>query len=177
MATGDAIFADEATIWFAPAGTVGADLAANGKVITTYVSNVEDGGGEKSTESIPHFGGAFVNRRKPQEQFTVDLEVTPRHGADSTIFDKIRFGQGIAADGAGDDFVVGMIVIQVTDGTNTEWRAFNNVDCTNFDSSFQASEERKGTLMFKFSPADENGVSNIQFGNASAVTTELTSWS
>ena len=67
--------------------------------------------------------------------------------------------------------------MQVTDGTNYYWKAYNNVNAINFDGEFTAEEEWKGTLTFKLAPTDENGVANIKYGNTNSVATELTSWS
>jgi hypothetical protein len=177
MATGKSLSADQATIWLAPKDTVGGDLAANGKVITTLVSNYDESGGAKENDSIAHFGGAFVDRKVPQEQFEVSFDVTIRHGADSTLFDKIRADAVIEADGAGADFVVGAVMIQVTDGTNHYWVAYNNVQAINFDKEFSADEELKGTLTFKLSPSDEDGVTNLKYGNTDTIVTELSAWS
>lgn len=45
------------------------------QTITTKVTNFNDGGGDKTTESIAHFGGAFLVIKKPQEDFTVEFDV------------------------------------------------------------------------------------------------------
>ena len=68
MATGDSMSADQATIWFGPVDVLGSELAADAKEITTFVSNFDESGGARETESVPHFGGANVTRRKPREE-------------------------------------------------------------------------------------------------------------
>lgn len=43
--------------------------------ITTLITNFKDGGGDKDTDSIPHFGNAFLVIRKPQKDFEVEFEI------------------------------------------------------------------------------------------------------
>lgn len=177
MAIGNSMSADQATIWFAPVGTIGSALAADANEFTTFVSNFDESGGNRDTESIAHFKGAFVTRRKPREQKELTFDVTLRYGPDATIFGKIEREELISADGAGADFKVGMIAIQVTDGEgNYYWKAYNNVNAVVFDGEFSADEEWKGTLSFNLSVADENGDSNIAEDNDDDIATSLTAW-
>ena len=43
---------------------------------TTEVTNFADGGGDKNTESIAHFGGAFLVIKKPQDDYKVEFDVS-----------------------------------------------------------------------------------------------------
>jgi len=66
--TNQAWFPDDAIIKMEPKdGTI--------QTFTTEVTNLSDGGGDKTTDSIAHFGGAFLVIRKPQEDFNVEFEV------------------------------------------------------------------------------------------------------
>lgn len=180
MATGDSLSGDRVNIWFAPVDTVGSDLAANGAEFQSFISNFNEGGREKEKDSIAVFSDTgihgFVTRNKPQNQGELSFDIVMRHDTRLIDFRTIFKGGTIAADGVGDDFVVGMIAIQQTDGTNYYYHAYNNVESVSFDTEFAAEEEWRGTLTFKYNPADANGISNEKEGDAN-ITSDLTSWS
>ena len=68
-----------------------------------------------------------------------------------------------------------MIALEVTDGTNYYWNAFNNARTVNFDKEFSADGEWRGTMTFKLSPKTAEGAANFQKGVA-ALETDLTAW-
>lgn len=180
MATDDSLSGDNVTIWFAPAGTVGSDLSADGTEFQSFISAFNESGGEKDIETQPVFSDTGIHgqvvRKKPRALKEVTFDIVLRHNSKIINFKTIENGGTIGADGAGADYVVGMLVIQQTDGTNYYYQAFNNVQATVFDTEFQSDEEWKGTLTFKLAPATPAGVSNIVSGDAD-VTTDLTAWS
>ena len=45
------------------------------QTITTKVTNFAEGGGGKETESIAHFGDAFLKIVKPQEDYEVSFDI------------------------------------------------------------------------------------------------------
>lgn len=159
----NALSADGVTIWFAPAGTLGAGLAATGKKVQTFINNYDKSGGETDVESVPLFGNANIDRKKPTSQIELSFDVIFQHGTDVDYFDRV-------ADGSED---IGMIVIENKIGTSYYWKAFNNVSVVVLDEEFSAEEEWKGTLSFKLSPTDVNGLKNVLYGRASSVETEL----
>lgn len=64
--------------WFPEDAQIRLENRVTGSVatITTEVTNFSDGGGDKTTESIAHFGGAFLVIKKPQEDFEVEFDVS-----------------------------------------------------------------------------------------------------
>ena len=185
MANGDSLSGDRVTIWFAPANTVGADLDSKGQKYQSFITNFDESGGAKDTEQVNVFSdtGIIGNvvRKKPREQKELSFDIILRFDDKMVDFQKIENGEEISpADEYEDDFVVGMVAIQVTDGdSNYYWKAYNNVDAINFDTEFSAEEEWKGTLNYKLSPANPNGVTNIKAtkNKTQDIATGLTSWS
>lgn len=166
----EALFAKGTKIWFGPNNIVGADLAANAAEFQAFITNFNESGGENDTESEPVMGGGFVDKEKPQSQKELEFDVLMRHTDRITDFKKIEAGQVISADGAGTDFEVGSIVIEVTTGTSVYYQAYNNVRAVVFDSDFAADDSWRGTLRFKLSPADADGNPNLAFGAEDAAT-------
>lgn len=179
MATDGSLSGDGVTIWFAPADQVGTNLTGAGataKQVESFVTSFDESGGERDVESQVVFGGGNINREKPQTQKELSFDIILRHSPGVDTFKKIESRQVIEADGTGDDFVVGAIIIQQSDGTNYYWQAYNNVLAVVFDTEFEAENEWRGTINFKLSPTNPSGTSNIKFGVAD-VETDLTSWS
>ncbi len=48
---------------------------AEPQTITTEVTNFSDGGGGKETETVAHFGDAYLTVKQPQENFEVSFDV------------------------------------------------------------------------------------------------------
>lgn len=172
----EALSGDGVTIWFAPAGSIGSDLAADAAEFQSFVTSFDESGGEKDTESIVVMGGGNITKVKPQSQKELTFDVVLRHSTRIADFKKIENGDVISPDGAGSDFVVGMIVIQQDNGSSYYYQAYNNVSAVVFDTEFSAEDEWRGTLTLKLSPTTPTGVSNIKAAAANVVT-DLTSWS
>ena len=162
----DALSGDNVTIWFAPASAAGTTFAADAAKFQGFIQGFDKSGGEKDTEAISVFSDTGehgnIDRAKPRSQIELGFEIVLRHDTRITDFGKIERSEVIAADGAGADFIVGQIIVQQTDGTDFFYKAFNNVSATVFDDDFAADEEWKGTLKFKVSATDANGVTNVK---------------
>lgn len=153
MATGDSLSGDQVKIWLTPANTNGSDFTSSDE-FQMEVTDFNQSGGERDVESISVFGGGYINRRIPQEQIEISLDVILRYGPDADRWDKIL-------DGTTE---VGQFAIQATDGTNYYWRAYNNLSTTNFEAEFSAEEEWRGTINFKISPATADADTNYKYG-------------
>jgi len=184
MAKGDSLSGDRVTIWFAPSGSIGSELDTKGQKYQSFISNFDESGGEKDTEQVSVFSdtgvSGAVTRRKPREEKELIFDVVMRFDSKLTDFSDIENGNKISPlDNYESDFKVGMIAIQVEDGDgNYYWKAYNNVNAINFDTEFSAEEEWQGKLNFKLSPADPNGIKNIQDTQniTSDISTGLTTW-
>ena len=174
MATDDSLSGDGVTIYFAPVDSVGSDLATDAVQYQSFITNFDESGGEQEYESISVFGNGNVDKQKPKTQKELTFDVVMRHNSNLVDFKKIADGVGVV--GAANNEVVGVIIIQQTDGSNYYYQAYNNVKAVVFDTEFAAEDEWRGTLRFKLSPTDPSGVSNEQYGAANVVT-DLTAWS
>lgn len=85
--------------------------------ITTEVFNFTDGGGAKNTESIAHFGNAFIKITKPQDDFEVSFDVSMKdtfwHGL---ISDSITVAEGSPTQSSGSTIEV------ISDGNQDDWK-------------------------------------------------------
>ncbi len=61
-------FAESATVTILRKGGTAQD-------VTTLVTNFSESGGTRDTDSIAHFGGAFLTVKKPREEFEVSFDV------------------------------------------------------------------------------------------------------
>lgn len=172
----EALSGDGVTIWFAPAGVLGSELADDAAEFQSFVTSFDESGGERDTESIVVMGGGNITKQKPQTQKELSFDVVLRHSARIGDFKKIERGDVISADGAGADFVVGAVIIQQSNGSDHYYQAYNNVNAVVFDTEFAAEDEWRGTLTLKLSPTTPTGVPNIK-AEAANVTTDLTVWS
>lgn len=171
----EALNGDGVKIYFAPVDTVGSDLSADAAEIQSFVTGFDESGGERDIDSIVVMGGGNIDKKKPQTQKELSFDIVLRHSARIADFKKIERGDVISADGAGADFLVGMIAIQQQEGSSYYYQAFNNVNAVVFDTEFSAEDEWRGTLTFKLSPTDAAGVSNIK-AEAANITSDLTAW-
>lgn len=162
MVTGDSLSGDHVTIYIEDAGTIGSGLTNE---FQAEVTSFDVSGGEKDSESVAVFGGGFINRKKPQAQLEISMDVILRYGTSVDQWDALLSAAASK-----------MIAIQASDGTNFYWKAWNNVEAVNFDQEFAAEDEWRGTMSFKLSPATADAVSNVQYGKAD-IATDLTAWS
>lgn len=151
-------FPDDATIKVEKKGTAGSV-----QTITTEVTNFSDGGGAKNTESIPHFGGAFLVVKKPQEDFEVEFETS---SSDSRWFEMLS---GDLTEYAGSFRMVRSGGNQNPYKIKIEWLSPDNNEAykivyynayavtVNKDST--ADDRLKSTISFRVAPTDANGSS------------------
>ena len=155
-----AISRSKVTIAIMPVDTNPSTLASS-DWITGEIKSYDKSGGEKDVESDPHFGG-FVDKEKPVSQVEVSFEITPslenadRWEAMSSSLDAATGVYTLAGDVA--DKAVFIAATDTTAGSKS-W-CFNNCNVTVLDLSHNADDNMTNTLNLKFSPTDENGVSN-----------------
>lgn len=155
----DAMFPEDCTIKIEQAGT------NTSNTITTRVTNFEDGGGAIDTESIPHFGGAFLTVTKPQEEFEVSFDVSMK----DTIWAQIISDSVTAAGSA----TVGSTIEAKSGGDKKkykiklEWRDANGSDAykviyynaygVSYEKSSAADDRLVTTVSFNLAPTSAVG--------------------
>lgn len=157
----DAIFPQDATIKIERKGE-GAI-----QIITTDVTNVSDGGGAKNTESIPHFGNAYLTVVKPQEDFEVGFEVDVKDTRwMQTMTDTITATPGspslgsyieVASGGDQDEYKV---KVEWKVGSDAYKLLYYNARAVTFEKDNPADDRLMGTITFNLSPTDSS--SNAQ---------------
>lgn len=138
------------------------------------IKSYSKSGGERDVESDPHFGG-YVDKEKPVSQVEVSFEVTPSL-EDADRWDALAH----SVDSSGVYTLAGevpdkAVFIEATDGTNYKSWAFNNCNVTVLDLEHNADDNLTNTMNMKFSPVNNNGVSNYQSQATSLAA--LTAWS
>lgn len=167
-----AIQPEEATILINVAGVNPSAAATAGDVITGFVTNFSESGGEEDVESNPVFGGGNIDKDKPRTQIEVSFDVIMQYGTDALKFDEYKWGSGLTSAGSGESK---MITIEFTDGTNFYSRAYNNAKAVTFEPSSDAENFLEGTITFKLSPTTSDGSANLQVDDAAV--SALADWS
>ena len=132
-----AIQPEEAIIYINAADTEPSALATGADVITGYVTNFSESGGEEDVESNPVFGGGNIDKSKPRTQIEVSFDIIMQYGSDVTMFDAYKWGSGLASDGNAPSKVIG---IQFTDGTNYYSRVYNYAKAVTFEPTSSADD-------------------------------------
>lgn len=137
--------------------------------ITTQVFNYEESGGGKETESIAHFGNAFIKIKKPQEDFEVNLDVSMRdpfwHSLVSDNVTDIRSDASgslhflqVVSDGNQDDF---KIKIEWTNPDNNGSEGFKvvyyNATAVQYNKSSAADDRLIANVSFRIPPTSAFG--------------------
>ena len=168
-----AISRKKVKIWISALDTAPSTLQ-NTDVIAGEILTYNKTGGEDDVESIPVFGG-FVDKEKPRSQVELSFDVIPSIGTNSARWDSYIYGTNIGGVYVmSSDAANKAIFIQAANGSDYMSYAFNNCNAVKFDIEHNADDNRTGTLSFKMSPEDENGISNFM-GKAVAVTS-LPNW-
>lgn len=168
MATGDGLQASEVAVRI---GTADAAYSAC-TTFTQSLTNFSQSGGGRDIESVPLFGGAFLNREQPREQIEVTFDAVYKYGTDVDI-DALVMGSSLTASAVEssqepDDLIVW---IYWNDGTNHYYRAYNNVSAVNLMDVEQAADGfLQGTVNFKLSATDSAGASNLKIDTAAPTT-------
>lgn len=152
--------------WFPEDAVIKMENKSTGSVttFTTEVTNFSDGGGNKDTESVAHFGGAFLVIKKPQEDFEVEFEVDVIDGTWMEVIsgDVVADSgfQMVRSGGTQDDYKV-KIEWKAT-GTNTEAYkiVYYNAVGVSFEKDNAADDRLTGTITFNVAPTDANGSPN-----------------
>lgn len=176
-----AISRSKVKIWIVASGTNASSLLAsttyNGSnlgYIAGQIRSYSKSGGADEVESQAVFGG-FVDIEKPRGQFEMQMEVVPDIGTNPDIWDSFIYGTnagGVYATNA--DAANKAIFIQAQDGTSYKSWGMNKCNAVDFEFSHNADENQTGTLRFKFSPTDENGIPNMI--SKSIAVTALPNW-
>ena len=154
-ASQQAWFPDDATIKIEKQGSYAP------QTITTEVTNFSDGGGDKTTESVAHFGGAFLTVTKPQEDFEVEFEVD----VVDTTWSEVISGDVtevtgsfamVRSGGAQNPYKVK--IEWVNSSTQEGYKiVYYNAYGVTFNKESPADDRLTGTISFKVSPSDACG--------------------
>jgi len=181
-----AISRSKTNIYIVSAGTAPSDLVAS-NIFKGDIKSYSKSGGEKDVESDPVFGG-YVDKEKPISQVELSFEIVPLLDADKvdrwdamaytteTVGAKTVYS--MATDGLSSTAATGpedkMIVLEAVNGAEYKTIAFNNANVTVLDLEHNADDNRSYNMTLKFSPTNDDGVSN--FMTASLAATALPLW-
>lgn len=130
--------------------------------VTTEVFNFDDGGGAKSTESIAHFGNAFLKIKKPQEDFDVSFDVSTKdtfwaHVLSDDLTQVTGSAIMVKSGGNQDDFKIKMEWTEPGAGSESYKIIYYNATAVEFTKSSAADDRLTGTMSFKLSPTSNVG--------------------
>jgi hypothetical protein len=149
------------TIYIAPANTNGSALVGSTHIVNGEITSHNLTGGNQDEESVPAFGG-YITKRKPREQYELQMDVVPKIGSTTSEVDRwdiFKYGATGASTGEGSAYA---IFIVANDGTNKKTSAFNNCKLTNWEPSHSADDNYTGTATWKFSPETDTGAANLK---------------
>lgn len=148
------------TIYIAPVGTAGSNLASS-DIVNGEITSHNLTGGNQDEESVPAFGG-YITKRKPREQFELTMEVVPKLSAtpaETDRWDVFKYGATGASTGEGSGY---SIYVVAKDGTNYKTSAFNNCKMTSWEPTHNADDNYTGSATWKFSPETDAGAANLK---------------
>ena len=136
--------------------------------ITTEVYNFSDGGGGKDTDSIAHFGNAFLKIKKPQADFDVSFDVSMKdvfwHGLISDSTTDVRSDPAgslhavrTISDGNQDDFKVKLEWTNPDNGSEGYKIVYYNATAVEFTKQSAADDRLTATVAFKIPPTSSVG--------------------
>jgi len=162
MASGDAIFPEEAVIFIGAADSSSSSCVE----VQGGITNLSESGGEEDSESVPVFGGGNVDLVKPRTQIEVSFDVILKYQTQASTllqWDDYKWGNFAATKVTSAGSGVGKaIYITFTDGTLFYTRAYNNAKGVTFEPESSADDMLRGTMTFKLSPTDADGIANLQ---------------
>lgn len=163
-----AIFPSEVSVYIAPAGTVGSALATS-DAVTTEISNFSLSGGSKDITSEPFFGGAFIDKESPREQYEISFDVYVSYD-NAVRWEALLMGGNLestsaSSDGESDSF---RVFIEATDGTDYKTMAMDNCQAVTFEPEMASDDYMKGTLTLKFSPTNSSADANYLIADVAA---------
>jgi hypothetical protein len=176
-----AISRSKTNIYIVDAGTASSALATT-DIFKGDIKSYSKSGGENDVESDPVFGG-FVNKEKPISQVELAFEIIPLLDTGKVErWDAMAYSEDVANAGiytmaseTSTQADTKMIVIEAgnaTDGFKTI--AYNNCFVTVLDLEHNADDNRTYNMTLKFSPTDDNGVSNFMTSDLAA--TAMPAW-
>lgn len=149
-------FPSDAKIKVEKKGTVGSV-----QTITTEVTNFSDGGGDKTTDSVPHFGGAYLLVKKPQADYEVEFQTS---ASDSRWFEMLS---GTLTEATGSFRLVSSGGTQNPFKIKIEWLSpdnneafkilYYNAYAVTVKKDNAADDRLTSTISFKVTPTDANG--------------------
>lgn len=164
------MYPNEVTVTIAAAGSA----STSGTNFTTRLSNFQQTGGNTEIESVPLFGGAFIDVEKPRELIEVSFDCVITY-EQALLFDQLTSGSVI--DGSTGPVAVGStepvgkaIYLQWNSGGSFYTRAYNNARAVMFEPEMSADEYLKGTITFKLTAADGSGSTNLKVDDVAAST-------
>lgn len=130
------------------------------ETITTRVTNYSEGGGDKDTESIAHFGGAYLVIKKPQSDYEVSFDVSVK----DTGWAEIVSGDVVSSNAfrmvrSGGNQNPHKIKVQWDDPQSQESYkiVYYNAYGISVETDNAADDRLTATVNFKISPTDANG--------------------
>lgn len=163
-------YISETKAWFPADAVIKLERKDTGSIttITTEVFDFSDGGGGKETESIPHFGNAFLKIKKPQEDFDVAFSVSMKdtfwHGLISdSITDVMSESAGsrhavrTVSDGNQDDFKIKLEWTSPETGSEGYKIIYYNATAVEFTKESAADDRLIATVSFTVPPTSEVG--------------------
>ena len=145
---------DNVTIWIAPVSTVGSQLAGSADTISGFVTSFGSSGFGQDFEQIDVAGGN-VSSTMARAELEGTLDIVLTDGIDRDTFNQIKMGE----------YDFGTIVVQKDiDGTKYLWEAMNNIVSPIFEGSFAMDGKWEGTLSFKATAFNEDGLHNWDYG-------------
>lgn len=151
--------------WFPEDASLKVENRNTGSIttITTEVTNFSDGGGDKSTESIAHFGGAFLVIKKPQEDFEVEYEVSviDTRWMEAISGDVVEDGgfKMVRSGGAQDSYKLKAEWLS-PDSDEAYKIVYYNAFGVSFTKDNAADDRLVGTVSFTVAPTDDVGSPN-----------------
>jgi hypothetical protein len=145
-------------------------------VIKGEIKSYAKSGGEREVESDPVFGG-FVDKEKPIAQIELSFDIIPsmEYGDRwAQIAYSLDAATGVYTMAG--DIVKKAVFIAAADtvgSTYVSW-GFNNCNVTLLDMEHNADDNQTNTLTLKFSPTNEEDVSN--FMTAASEITLMPNW-
>lgn len=149
------------TIFIAPADTDGSALATSDEVNGEITSHNLTGG-NMDVESVPAFGG-FIDKRKPREQFEIQMDVTPKFtttAAETDRWDIFKYGTTGKSTGESGNYSIYIEAYDSLTGAR-KTTALNNCNMTNWEPAHSADDNMGGSATFKFSPETDSGAANL----------------
>lgn len=132
------------------------------QTVTTQVTNFGEGGGGKDTESVAHFGNAFLVITKPQEDFEVSFDVSMK----DTYWSQLVSTTTTAAAGTGGSSLRTVsggaqnpfkIKIEWASGSNMYKIIYYDAYGVTLEKDNAADDRLTGTMSFTIAPTSAVG--------------------